>query len=102
MGVEDVLRAIDELSDEDLRRVRDAAAARLRGKSASEVLERRAYGAGLLQLETRVYPSTGRAHGPYWYFRFRDNGRQRSLYLGKTDEPAAVVEEKLARRAGGG
>ncbi len=101
MDVEEILLAIAELGDEDLRRVRDAAAARLRGTSGSEVLERRPYGSGLLQLETKIYPGTGRSHGPYWYYRWREGGRQHSLYLGKTDAPEAAVEERLGMRAGG-
>jgi hypothetical protein len=32
--------------------------------------------------------------GPYWYFHYRDGGRQRTLYLGKTDNPEAKVDEK--------
>ena len=103
MDVGEILRAIGNLGDEDLRRVRDTVLARLRERSGGEVLERRSYGAGVLQLETRTYAATGRMHGPYWYYHWREGGRQRSLYVGKTDIPEAVVEEKLghdARRKG--
>jgi len=54
-----------------------------------------------LQLEGRAYrrkkdgESTER--GPYWYFHYREGGKQRTLYLGKTDNPEAVVNEKLGK-----
>ena len=31
--------------------------------------------------------------GPYWYFHYREGGRQRTLYIGKTDNPEAKVDE---------
>jgi hypothetical protein len=31
--------------------------------------------------------------GPYWYFHYREGGRQRTLYLGKTDNPERKVDE---------
>ncbi|MDP9440460.1 MAG: hypothetical protein M3P49_17265 [Actinomycetota bacterium] len=101
MDVEAVLRALGDLGNEDLLRVRDAANERLGLLRESSVLERRAHGAGVLQLEMRTYAGTGRQRGPYWYFKYREGGRQRTLYVGKTETPEAMVEEKLARRAGG-
>jgi hypothetical protein len=56
---------------------------------------RRDYRDGLLQLETRHYAPTGDARGPYWYYHYRQDGRQRTLYVGKTDEPESVVDTKL-------
>jgi len=32
--------------------------------------------------------------GPYWYFRYHEGGKQKKLYLGKTDDP----EDELVRR----
>jgi len=29
-------------------------------------------------------------------FRWREDGKQKTLYLGKTDEPEAVVDETLS------
>jgi hypothetical protein len=58
---------------------------------SSTVIERRAYGSGVLQLEKRG------ESGPYWYFRHRKDGKQKTIYLGKTDTP----EIKLAQIKGG-
>ena len=58
---------------------------------SSTVIERRAYGSGVLQLEKRG------ESGPYWYFHHRKDGRQKTIYLGKTDTP----EIKLAQIKGG-
>ena len=67
----------------------------------STILERRGHGLGLLQLETRAYVrKDGRLkeRGPYWYFHYREGGRQKTLYVGKTDAPEAVLDEKLKRK----
>jgi hypothetical protein len=58
---------------------------------SSTVVERRAYGSGVLQLEKRG------ESGPYWYFHHRKDGKQKTVYLGKTDAP----EIKLAQIKGG-
>ena len=58
---------------------------------SSTVIERRAYGSGVLQLEKRG------ESGPYWYFHHRKDGKQKTIYLGKTDDP----EIKLAQIKGG-
>ena len=58
---------------------------------SSTVIERRAYGSGVLQLEKRG------ESGPYWYFHHRKDGKQMTIYLGKTDAP----EIKLAQLKGG-
>jgi hypothetical protein len=58
---------------------------------SSTVIERRAYGSGVLQLERRG------ESGPYWYFHHRKDGQQKTVYIGKTDEP----EIKLAQLKGG-
>ena len=58
---------------------------------SSTVVERRAYGSGVLQLEKRG------ESGPYWYFHHRKDGKQKTIYLGKTDAP----EIKLAQIKGG-
>jgi hypothetical protein len=58
---------------------------------SSTVIERRAYASGVLQLEKRG------ESGPYWYFHHRKDGKQKTIYLGKTDAP----EIKLAHLKGG-
>jgi hypothetical protein len=66
-------------------------------KKQSTVLERREYRNGVLQLEGRAYrrKKDGKLTqmGPYWYFHYRESGRQRTLYLGKMDNPEAKVDE---------
>jgi hypothetical protein len=57
---------------------------------SSSVIERRAYGSGVLQLEKRG------ESGPYWYFHHRKGGKQKTVYLGKTEAP----EIKLAQLKG--
>ena len=63
----------------------------LRTAPSSTVIERRAYGSGVLQLEMRG------ESGPYWYFHHRKDGKQKTVYIGKTDAP----EIKLAQIKGG-
>ena len=50
--------------------------------TSSTVVERRAYGSWVLQLEKRG------ESGPYWYFHHRRDGKQKTVYFGKT-EPTA-------------
>ena len=67
----------------------------------STVLERREYRNGLLQLEGRAYKRKKDGEltkrGPYWYFHYREGGRQRTLYIGKTDNPEAKVDEMIRK-----
>jgi hypothetical protein len=65
----------------------------------SRLVEARAHEDGWLQAEVRIYRRSDGSHrerGPYWYFRYHEGGRQRKLYLGKTDDP----EGTLARKRG--
>ena len=66
------------------------------------VVSSRPHADGLLLLEKRIFtPKTGgpsKVRGPYWTFRYHKGGKRRSLYIGKTDEPEAVLEEKRSRR----
>ena len=97
-----LIAAVEYLNAEELDRVQ-AAIDRRRSvlKPESTVLERRGYRHGVLQLEGRAYRRkkdgelTGR--GPYWYFHFREGGKQKTLYVGKTDTPEAVVDENLGK-----
>jgi len=66
----------------------------------SEVLQYRPHADGYLQHEVRRYrrkDGSTKEHGPYWYFRYHEGGRQKTLYLGKTENP----EGALARERGG-
>ena len=99
MGPDEIVAAIAHLSGPDLERVRKAV--ELRGEKLikqSTVVERRNHGRGILQLEYRSNPKTGTRWGPYWYFYWREDGKQHSLYVGKTDDPEALLGEKLAYR----
>ena len=95
--------SIAEMDERELARLQ-AAIDRRRGflkKKLSTVLERREYRNGLLQLEGRSYKRKKDGElterGPYWYFHYREGGKQRTLYIGKTDNPEAVVDEKLEK-----
>ena len=61
-------------------------------------MKRRNYRSGMLQLEKRAYRRKDGGlteRGPYWYFHFREGGRQRTLYIGESGNPETVVDEKL-------
>ena len=93
---------ITQMDEPELDRLQ-AAIDRRRGslkkkkEKQSTVLERREYRNGLLQLEGRAYKRKKDGglteRGPYWYFHYREGGRQRTLYVGKTDDPEAKVDE---------
>ena len=106
-GVEAALHAIRGVGSGELEEIARAVEARGRelglvGKGeplppTPLVVEARPYGDGWLQLEMRTYERKsggGSERGPYWYFRYHEAGRQRKLYLGKTDDPEAEVEER--------
>jgi len=96
-----LIERINTLDTEELDRMQ-AAMDRRRGQLAGEeelptagpsstVIERRAYGSGVLQLERRG------VSGSYWLFDHRKDGKQETIYIGKTEEP----EIKLAQIKGG-
>jgi hypothetical protein len=97
----DLIERLDGMNIEELDRLQAAIDHRRRQLAGDEVMssagasstvvERRAYGSGVLQLEKRG------ESGPYWYFHHRKDGRQKTVYLGKTDAP----EIKLAQIKGG-
>jgi len=96
-----LIERVDAMDDEELDRLQAAIDSRRRQLGGDEglptagapstVVERRAYGSGVLQLEKRG------ESGPYWYFHHRKDGKQKTVYLGKTDAP----EIKLAQIKGG-
>ena len=96
-----LIERVDAMDYEELDRLQAAIDHRRRQLAGDEVLpaagasstivERRAYGSGVLQLEKRG------ESGPYWYFHHRKDGKQMTVYLGKTDAP----EIKLAQLKGG-
>ncbi len=96
MNLEELVAAIVRLSGPELTRVRTALEQRAQQLiKPSTVFERRNHEHGMLQLEYRQYPKTGTRRGPYWYFYWREESHQHSLYLGKTDHPETVLDEKF-------
>jgi len=100
---------LSEMDEQELDRLQ-AAIDRRRGslknnnkEKQSTVLERREHRNGLLQLEGRAYQrkKDGKLteRGPYWYFHYREGGKQRTLYVGKTDNPEAKVNEIMKGEA---
>ena len=93
---------IERMNTEELDRIQEAIDWRRRhlgDEPVSTVVERRNYGNGILQLEKRAYRRKDAKlteRGPYWYFHFREGGKQRTLYIGKTNNPETVVDEKLS------
>jgi hypothetical protein len=95
MGLVTILEVIANMSGVELERVREAVERRREKLAQSTVVTRRSYGSGILQLEYRINPKTGTQRGPYWYFHYREEGKQRTLYVGKTEDPEKVLTEKL-------
>src|SRR3712207_8762937 len=99
MKINAVISLIEHMSAEELDQLQAALNRRrqqIGGGPLSTVVERRDYQNGVLQLERRAYRRKDGGvteRGPYWYFHFREGGRQRTKYLGKTDDPEAKVEE---------
>ena len=97
-----IISHVERMNLEELDRLQKAIDRRrqqLGDKPVSTVMERRNYGNGILQLERRAYRRKDGGlteRGPYWYFHFREGGKQRTLYIGKTDNPEAEVDGKLS------
>jgi hypothetical protein len=101
LDTQTIVSRIERMNLEELDKLQEAVDRRRRqlgDKPVSTVLERRDYRNGVLQLEKRAYRRKDGGlteRGPYWYFHFRRGGKQRTLYIGKTDNPEAVVNQKL-------
>jgi hypothetical protein len=98
-STDSIVAAIAQMDQQELNRLQ-AALDQRRGElknKQSPVLERREYRNGLLQLEGRTYRRKKDGElterGPYWYFHYREGGRQRTLYVGRTDKPEAKVDQ---------
>src|SRR3712207_2271969 len=98
-----IISLIKQMSVEELDQLQEAINRRRQHMAdgpLSTVVERRDYQNGVLQLERRAYRRKDGGlteRGPYWYFHFREGGRQRTKYLGKTDDPEAKVEEIMTK-----
>ena len=104
INMQTIVSQVEQMNVEELDRVQEAIDRRrqqLGHKPVSSVVERRNYGNGILQLESRAYRRKDGGltdRGPYWYFHYRQGGKQRTLYIGKTDNPESVVDEKLGEQ----
>jgi hypothetical protein len=103
ISMDSLLATIAEMDERELDRLQDALDRR-RGslkKRQSTVVERREYRNGVLQLEGRAYQRKKDGgltkRGPYWYFHYREGGKQHTLYIGKTAYPEAKVDEIMER-----
>jgi hypothetical protein len=95
-----LIDSVAEMDNRELDRLQAALDRRrgsLKKQHQSTVLERREHRNGVLQLEGRAYRRKKDGElterGPYWYFHYREGGRQRTLYVGRTDNPEAKVDE---------
>ncbi|HZB08970.1 MAG TPA: hypothetical protein VE525_07660 [Rubrobacter sp.] len=88
-------RAFSAGGGQDVPRIQEDTA-----PSVTEVLEYRPHEDGYLQLELRRYirrDGSARERGPYWYFQYREGGKRRKLYLGKTGDPEGTLTTKRAK-----
>ncbi|HWI46265.1 MAG TPA: hypothetical protein VNT12_08845 [Rubrobacter sp.] len=110
MEVEKIISGLEKLDRAQLACVEAALSRRMQslgqdaptskadeGRPVSGVVEYRPHADGTLQKEVRRYyrkDGTPKEQGPYWYFRYHEGGKQKKLYLGRTDDP----EGELARK----
>jgi hypothetical protein len=110
VDVEEIISGLEDLDRTQLARVKAALGRRLEavgenasigeagdGHPVSGVVEYRPHADGTLQKEIRTYyrkDGTPKEQGPYWYFRYHEGGKQKKLYLGKTDDPEGTLAAK--------
>jgi hypothetical protein len=104
INMEAMVSLIEQMNAEQLHHLQQAIDHRrqqLAARPLSTVVQRRDYQNGILQLERRAYrrKKDGKLtqRGPYWYFHFREGDRQKTMYLGKTDDPEAKVVEIMTK-----
>jgi hypothetical protein len=101
INMETIISQVERMNVEELDRLQETIDRRreqIGHKPVSTVVERRDYRNGVLQFEKRAYRRKDGGlteRGPYWYFHFREGGTQRTLYIGKFDNPETVVDDKL-------
>ena len=97
LSVHTLIERVDTMDPGELDRLQ-AAINRRRGELARQgeaptdgssgiVIERRAYGSGVLQLERRG------GDAPCWYFHLRKDGEQKTVYIGTTEEPEIMLAQ---------
>ncbi len=103
----DVLEAVREMDEHELRRLLILAKARLE-QHGVELPNGATPKVGLRRQWVRCGKTTCGTcpHGPYWYAYWREEGRRRSRYLGKLDDmpgdeaaepPGTMATERRAR-----
>jgi hypothetical protein len=99
-----IVSLIDQMSAEQLDQLQQVINRRRQQMAdgpLSTVVERRDYRNGVLQLERRAYRRKKDGglteRGPYWYFHFREGGRQKTMYVGQTNNPEARVGEIVTK-----
>ena len=103
IDMETMVSLVERLNAEQLDQLQQAINRRrqqIGDRPVSTVMERRDYQNGVLQLEKRAYRRKDGGlteRGPYWYFHFREGGRQKTMYLGQTDDPEAKVDEIMTK-----
>jgi hypothetical protein len=106
INMKDFLSQVDQMNVEELDQLQETIVRRRQQvgeKPVSTVVERRNYGSGILQLERRAYRRKDGGlteRGPYWYFHFREGGRQKTMYVGQTDDPEGKVDERMTKGEG--
>ena len=85
MNIQTIISQVERMNAEELDQLQETIVRRrqqLGDKPVSTVMERRNYGNGILQLERRAYRRKDgelTERGPYWYFHFREGGKQSTL-----------------------
>jgi hypothetical protein len=104
INIDAIVSLIQQATAEELDHLQKALDRRrqqIGDRPLSTVVERRDYQNGVLQLERRAYRRKKdgglTTRGPYWYFHYREGGQQKTLYLGKTDDPEGKVDEKRGK-----
>ena len=113
MDVDKVIEGLRDLDRAELARLDGALKRRLRELGAdggrgeqpvSGVVEYRPHADGTLQAEVRRYyrkDGSAKEQGPYWYFRYHEEGKQKKLYLGSTDDPEGELIKRRSPGPGG-
>jgi hypothetical protein len=103
MNKDAIISHIEHINAQGLHQLQqaiDRSRQQIGDRPVSTVVERRDYQNGVLQLEKRAYRRKDGGlteRGPYWYFHFREGGRQKTMYLGQTDNPEAKVDEIMTK-----
>jgi hypothetical protein len=104
MNMDAIVSLIEQMDTDQLHHLQktiDRRRQQIGNKPVSTVVERRDYRNGILQLERRAYrrKKDGQLteRGPYWYFHFREGGKQKTMYVGQTHDPEARVDEIMTK-----